>query len=254
MPDRTAQTPWLTVRNRRPEARIRLFCFPFAGGGASIYRDWLNEMPPYIEIAPVQLPGRENRFAEELARDFEDLIQRITAAVRPFTAEMPFALFGHSLGALLAFETARRLARFDAPSPSHVIVSAHSAPHFRPKRQSAAHLTDDQVRDWLRQQNGTSEDILENSELMDLLLPVLRADLQVEESYQPTSDAVVSCPLTAIASHQDGDAPPDQVSAWERHTRNRFTFRIVDGNHFFAFNESRAAVLAAIVDALTLEL
>jgi medium-chain acyl-[acyl-carrier-protein] hydrolase len=207
-------------------------------------------LPDFIEVAAVQLPGREDRLREPPHQQMTDLVAGLVDALLPFMS-VPFAFFGHSLGAIVALETTRALASRGAPLPRHVIVSARPAPHLPIRRRPVSTLTRDGLCEWLRQKHGTPAVILESPELLDVLLPALRADLHIDDSFRSSVEPVLDCPLTALGGLHDEEALRDEVSAWAPYTRKGFTLRFFPGNHFFAFNESRAATLTAVVAALS---
>lgn len=244
-------TPWIVLHQPRAYARMRLFCFPFAGGGASIYRSWANGLPKHLEVAAVQPPGRESRFGEPPLHRMDDLAGGLIEAALPSMREKPFAFFGHSLGAIVALETSRALARAAMPQPVHVIVSARPAPHLPLRREPVAGLSRDELKDWLRRVNGTPEPVLKSDELMDLFLPTLRADLDIDDTYQSNAEPPLDCPLTVLGGIGDEEATPEELQAWSIYTAKRFTLRLFAGGHFFAFDKGRSAALAAVAEVLT---
>src|SRR5260370_20858382 len=168
--------PCLFLRAERQKSLLRLFCLPSAGGGSSAYRDWQNGFPSEIEVCPVQLPGRENRFSEPPATSMPSLVRALAAGLSPFL-DRPFALFGHSLGALVAFELCQELRSMRQPVANHLFVSARPAPHLPDRRPPIHHLPDEALAAELRRLNGTPEDVLGDSALIELILPHLRADV-----------------------------------------------------------------------------
>jgi medium-chain acyl-[acyl-carrier-protein] hydrolase len=243
-------TPWIARHRSRPDASVRLFCLPSAGSGASSYRDWSNELPARIEVLPIQPPGRENRFAEEPMRSMDEMVGSLIDSLLPFMSDLPFAFFGHSLGGIVALEAARSLARQQGPLPCHVIVSARPAPHLPLRRVPVADLSPEGLKEWLGRVHGTSEIVLENSEMMDLVLPVMRADLEIDDTYRSAPDPVLACPLTVLGGLRDEEAKPDELKEWKRYTSRAFTLRLVEGDHFFPFNEARPSALTAVEEAL----
>ena len=243
-------TSWVAMHRPRPEARLRLFCLPFAGGGASSYRTWHEELPRHIEVVPVQFPGREDRFREEPLSQLHELVGGMVSGLLPFMATLPFAFFGHSLGAIVALEATRTLAGSGAPMPRHLILSARSAPQLPLRRTPVRNLSQADIAQWMRRVGGTPQQVLDNQELMDLLVPALRADLEIDDTYQSTPDFVLSCPLTVVGGDQDDEALPHELQAWSPYTRNSFALHVLKGNHFFPFNESRSAVLSLIAATL----
>ena len=243
-------TPWIARHRPRPDASVRLFCLPAAGSGASSYRNWSDELPAHIEVLPIQPPGREDRFAEEPLRRMEDMVKSLIDSLRPFMSDLPFAFFGHSLGGIVALEVTRDLAGRRGPLPCHVIISARPAPHLRLRRVPVAQLSSEELTEWLRHVHGTSEIVLQSREMMDLLLPAMRADLEIDDTYRSAPDPVLACPLTVLGGLRDEEARPEELKEWERYTSCSFTLRLVEGDHFFPFNEARSSALAAVEEAL----
>ena len=186
--------PWLLCFAPRPSARLRLFCFSYAGAGAAMYRTWLDALPPTIELCAVQLPGRENRLREPAFASMQRLVDALVPALTP-TMDRPFALFGHSMGALVAYEVARALyATPHAAQPLHLLVSGRRAPHLSDDEAPMRGLSDAQfVAEIGRRYGGIPAEVLRHQELLDLLLPSLRADIAAIETHTP----VPSPPCTA---------------------------------------------------------
>jgi medium-chain acyl-[acyl-carrier-protein] hydrolase len=243
-------TTWIGRHRPRPDASVRLFCLPFAGGGASSYYTWCDELPGHIEVLPIQPPGREDRFSEEPLRRMEVMVRSLIDSLRPLMSDLPFAFFGHSLGGIVALEVTRTLYRCHSPLPFHVIISARPAPHLRLRRVPVAQLSTEELKEWLRQIDGTPEIVLQSLEMMDLLLPAVRADLEIDDAYRSAPDPALACPLTVLGGLRDEEARPEELKEWERYTSRSFTLRLVEGNHFFPFNEARPAALSAVAKAL----
>jgi len=235
---------WLNRPKPGSEARLRLFCFPYAGGGASLYRSWAEPLASVAEIWSVQLPGRENRLGEPLYRSLPALIGALTDALKDeLTA--PYAFFGHSLGGLIAFELARSLRREGRELPLQLFVSGHLAPQV-PQRHPPIHgLPYAQFVQELRRYRGTPEAVLANQELLELLVPVLRADFQLFETYVYQPDEPLDCPISAFGGLSDVEVSQEDLAAWRRQTRGLFTFRMLPGNHFF-IQSARAQLLQAL--------
>ncbi len=239
---------WLVHYRPPQQPGLRLICFPFAGGSASFFRSWQIELAPDIEICAVQLPGRETRFGEAAYTEVTAAVDALLPAIFGHL-DVPTALFGHSLGAVLAYEITARLQSAGRP-PRHLFVSAHRAPHLPESRPPLHQLPQEEFVQALRRFNGTPELVLQDPELMDLFLPILRADLQMDFDYfQPTCDAL-EVPITAFAGRQDRMSPVRGVQAWEQHTRAEFRMHLCDGEHFF-LRESRQEVLAIIRSTLS---
>jgi medium-chain acyl-[acyl-carrier-protein] hydrolase len=227
-----AKSPWLDVPSPAPAAALRLFCFPFAGGGPAAFRQWPASLPPAVEIVSVRLPGRESRWGERAFTQMGPLVEQTAAALRPYL-DQPFAFFGHSMGALLAYELARLLAREGRPLPLHLFVSGRQAPPFPPARQPMRALPEAEFRAELKRLGGTPREVLENNELMELFSPLLRADFTVVETYQHQAGPPLECPITAFSGLQDPDVERDKFDAWRTLTRAGFQGHWLPGNHFF---------------------
>jgi surfactin synthase thioesterase subunit len=240
----TSSNSWIGCSGLSRPACLRLFCFPYAGGGAAIFRAWADDLPQSIQVCPVQLPGRESRLQEPLFVRLEPLVAALSQAIRPYLS-MPFAFWGHSLGALIGFELARTLAQQNAPGPIHLFVSGHSAPQIQSIGSSIHLLPDPEFIAELERLNGTPAEVLQNAELMELLLPVLRADFAVNETYTYSAGEPLDCPISAFGGLQDTLTSRDKLEAWRHQTRGAFTLRMFPGDHFFLHN-TRAALLHAL--------
>lgn len=226
---------------------MRLFCVPFAGGGASAYRTWADSLPPEIEVCPIQLPGRETRFNEPAFKHAKPLTEALATALSSWLT-LPFAFFGHSLGALLSFELARELRRRGGPAPEHLFVSARRAPHLvNPDPMHG--LSDTQFIDRLRRMEGTPEAVLKEPELLQLFMPVLRADLSVNDTYVPGEEAPLDLPISAFGGTIDGRAAPAEIEAWREYTQREFSVVFFPGGHFY-FKNDPEPLLRAMKPAL----
>lgn len=244
--------PWFPYHVRRERAVIRLFCFPYAGGGASIYRPWGAALAPEIDVWPVQLPGRENRFRDPPVRDLTALVAQIATAIEPYL-EAPFALFGHSMGALLAYELSRALRRRRSREPIHLIVSGREAPHIPSARMAPRDASDQAFIEVLQRLNGTPPEALAHPELSRLFLPIVRADLEAHEDYTHDPGDPLDCPITAFGGVDDPEVSHADLDAWRHHTRRPFAMRLFPGDHFFLRHEP-TPVLRALDEVLRPEI
>jgi medium-chain acyl-[acyl-carrier-protein] hydrolase len=236
-------TPWIARFNPDSQADINLFCFPYSGAGASAFYTWAYEMPDAVNICPVQLPGRETRLAEALHHNLEILATAVAVALRPFLHQT-FAFFGHSMGALVAFEVARQL-QAEGIYPQHLFVSGYRAPHLPDPDPPIHALPEDEFIQKLRALNGTPAEVLDNAELRELILPILRADFAVCETFTYNAGLPLSCPITALGGLHDIYVSRDSLEAWCKHTTATFKVRMFPGDHFF-INSARAALLPAL--------
>ncbi|MCS6845860.1 MAG: thioesterase II family protein [Caldilineales bacterium] len=227
-----SSNPWLSCPKPNPVATVRLFCFPYSGAAASVYYPWADLLPPNIEVCPVQLPGHGTRLREPLATRLAPQVEALAAGLAP-AFDRPFAFFGHSMGALLSFELARYLRRTGRPGPVHLFVSGHGAPHL-PDRNPPLHaLPDDQFVAKLRELNGTPEEVLRHQELLQLLIPVLRADFAVCETYVYQPEPPLACPISAYGGLGDGYVNREELAAWREQTTGPFALRMFPGDHFY---------------------
>jgi medium-chain acyl-[acyl-carrier-protein] hydrolase len=244
----TPTTPWIASYRPNPRARLRLFCFPYAGGGASVFRTWANDLPAEVDICAIQLPGRENRLKETRLTDMAPLLDLLAQGLRPFMA-MPFAFFGHSMGAIVSFELARALRRQHGPAPVGLFVSGHRAPQLPDRGPQIHDLPDQEFVEAIRNFNGTPEMVLQHVELMQLMLPVLRADFTIVETYTYTDEEPLACPISAFSGLQDIEVSHEHLTAWRDQTYSSFTLRMFPGDHFF-IHSSRTLVLQALTQDL----
>ncbi len=215
------------------KARLRLFCFPYAGGGASIFREWSAKLPPTVEVCPIQLPGREHRWRERPFTRLLPLVETLASDLQPLL-HLPFAFFGHSMGALISFELAQQLRRRHGKTPVHLFVSGARAPHLPALDPPIHHLPDTVFLGALRRRyNGMPEEALLNAELMQVVLPALRADIEMCETYVPTIGAPLASPISAFGGQYDTKIGYDGVVGWYAQTWGAFTFRFFPGGHFF---------------------
>lgn len=220
-----------------------MFCFPYAGGGASIYRGWAAALPADLEVCPVQLPGRESRLRDQPFDRLGPLIEAAADALGPHFG-VPFVFFGHSMGAMIAFELARELRRRGRPLPLHLFVAGRRAPQLPAREEPIHDLPDEEFFEELRRLNGTPEEVLQHAELMRLLTPILRADFAVNETYELTPEEPFDFGISAFGGLGDEEVTREDLAAWQAHTRGRFRLRMLPGDHFF-LHSARDLILEA---------
>jgi surfactin synthase thioesterase subunit len=226
---------WIMRSEFPKEGAVRLFCLPYVGGGASIFRGWSARMVAGIEVFPIQLPGRENRLAELAFDDLAALVKALGGAIRPYLTT-PFALFGHSMGALIAYELARELTAHRGPAPVHLFVSACRAPHLPGREQRRHSLSDAQLISELRRLGGTPDEVLRHPELLQVLLPVLRADFTMIDTYVHDAEPQLDCPVTVFGALQDPSVSREELALWRSVTRAQFDLQVFPGDHFYVRN------------------
>jgi surfactin synthase thioesterase subunit len=234
-------------RYRRVPGGVPLFCFPHAGGAASYFHPWSASLAPGIEVLAVQYPGRENRTVERCVTNIADLADQIHAALGP-SLPGTFAFFGHSMGAILAFEVARRIARDQGRGPAHLFVSGRPAPPRRRNRNLHRAANPVLIAE-LRSQGGTDPRILAHSEMLELILPVMRADYTASETYLFEPGPLLSCDITAMTGDRDDLHTIEEVAEWSACTTGAFNLRVYPGGHFY-LDGCRARVLEVISSAL----
>ena len=241
---------WVVCPQPRPDARLRLICFPYAGGGASAFKDWADAAPEHIELRVVQLPGREERLGEPLMTEMPALVDALTREIMAY-ADRPFAFFGHSMGAIVCYEVACRLRARGAAQPKHLFVSARAAPQLENNTEPLRFLDNDQFIERLHQTYGAvPEAIRKSTELQDVFLPILRADVELLETHTDGAANPLDCPITAFGGASDPAISAAMLAGWRERTTAGFVQHEFPGDHFFIHAE-RERVMAAIVDRLS---
>ncbi|PKV84114.1 thioesterase II family protein [Streptomyces sp. TLI_146] len=238
-------SPWLMRGGQRPDARLALYCLPHAGGGASAYRDWARNLPAWIDVIAVQLPGRENRIREPLGIDLDAMAKAVEADHQG----LPYALFGHSNGALLAFELAHRLGATGA-GPVHLSVSGSPPPALAAPRAAVSRFDDAGLVDWMVEQGGVSEQLLAMPDLLELVIPAVRCDLSWLEAYRPAARGALGCPISAFAGETDQRVPGDVLTGWSKETTAGFSARRYPGGHFYLI-DGLPALLGDLAEQLS---
>lgn len=231
------------IPNPRAFPSLRLFCFPYAGGSSNIYLNWCDHFPDYIELILIQPPGRGSRISESPHTCMLALIDELLENNSIFN-EVPFVFFGHSLGSRVAYELACQLDNKGLPSPKYLIASGSRAPHIPVSQKMLHTLSDEEFTEELRSLNGTPIEILQNPELLELLLPMLRADFRISDTYQAQAKPL-SCPISVFHGINDIDIEPTHIEAWEQLTLLNMKVRTFEGDHFF-INQQREKVVEEV--------
>ncbi|MFF2660047.1 thioesterase II family protein [Kitasatospora sp. NPDC058032] len=238
---------WIRRFHPAPEDAPRMICFPHAGGSASYYFPMSKSLSPQVEILAVQYPGRQDRRSEPLLDSIGGLADGVFEALRSWSGR-PFVFFGHSMGALVAYEVARRFQERTPTGPRCLFVSGRRAPSLH--RPGTVHLRDDPgfVADLVRL-GGTDQRFLQDQELLELTLPVARSDYKAVETYSHVSGPPLECPITAFVGDRDPEASVEDVKAWSEHTAGGLDLQVFPGGHFY-LDACRAEVAGAVVEAL----
>lgn len=239
---------WFAFVKPNPTADLRLFCFPYAGGSAMTYRTWSDLLPRNIEVYPIELPGRGSRLREQPYKSMTPLVHDLGQALKPYL-EKPYAFWGHSMGALIGFELARLFRRWQLPAPLQLFASGHTAPQVNSSHQPIYNLPEAEFLTELRQLEGTPEAVLNNQELMQLLIPMLRADFEVNETYAYMPEPPLSCPISVYGGADDRDVNRAALEAWREQTTADFALHIFAGGHFF-LQSAQSQVLATLAHEL----
>lgn len=232
------RAPWIQPPPDRPGTV--LFCLPYAGGGSADFRAWAPHLPSDLHVVPVLPPGREVFMGMPALRRMPDLVE----ALLPYIAacsHRPYAFFGHSLGAVVSFELCRALLAAGYPAPRRLMISARRAPQVASRIPPFYHLPEDAFLVELERRYGALPEVLrQNRELLSYFLPTLRADLELNEHYQPTAGPPLDVPVSAFVGTDDPIATPADMAPWAEHTRREFTLSPIAGGHFFLRGPNRA--------------
>lgn len=229
---------------------VRLFCLPYAGGGASIYREWESRLPDWMQAVALNMPARGQRQAMPPVAQWEPLLDLLVRDIRPLL-DRPYAVFGHSMGALIGLELAHRLRHETGVSPLWFGASACIAPARRVWDASWLTRTRSEVVDEMRKLKGTAVELLNNTEFMDMIWPMLRADFHLCGTHRPPPRHALDCPFSVLAGSDDTEVggDPENLQAWSGETTGRLDVVMLDAGHFF-INTHRDEVIAAVVRGL----
>jgi medium-chain acyl-[acyl-carrier-protein] hydrolase len=225
-------SPWIRLPRPSPDAQLRLFCFPYAGGSASMYLKWPYILAPSVEVCLVELPGRGERLREPPLTNMTRLIEGLTGAFSHWL-DKPVAFFGHSMGGVISFELAHALRAEGKPTPVHLFLSGCRPPGLPALRDLKYSLPDPQFIDELRRLGGTPPEVLGNAELLSLVLPTLRADFELMERHNSIHTAPLDCGITAMGGLDDPEVTSDDLAHWAEATTANFSIDMYPGDHFF---------------------
>lgn len=239
---------WIVRPRPNSLARVRLFCFPVAGGNPTSFADWPDALPDDVEVCAIQFPGRLQRMRETPYTRMPLAIAELERAVLPYL-DLPYAIFGTCTGSLAGYELAQRLVRVHGMPPSHLVVSCCRAPHL-PDRDAPIHgLSEEALWCELERLGGTPPIVAANPEIKGLLSPLLRADFELAETYRYRESPPLACPITALAGRDDRVVSADENAAWAEHTSAAFALHTLPGGHYL-LDGAADAVVAAVTTAL----
>lgn len=232
-----AADDWIVRLRPNTRARARLFCFPHAGGGSAAFRGWGEALGDEVELCAVLPPGRERRIGEEPLTSIDTVVERLGPALAPWL-DLPAVFFGHSMGALVAFETVDWLRGHGGNLPRLLVVSGRRPPDRPSNQPPTHHLPTEEFVAVLLKLGGTPREITEHPDLLDLLLPVLRADMQVVDTYRYRARPPLDCPIVVFGGAEDDRAPTAELTGWQRQTTGECRVRIFPGGHFFVYDDA----------------
>ncbi len=223
---------WFESLTTARDPLLRLFCFPYAGGSAHVFREWQRHLAPEIDVCLVHLPGRAQRMGERPHARLQPLVEEVADAIRS-ESRSPFAFYGHSMGAIISFELARELRRRNCDAPVHLFLSAHRAPIIKRAARPTFDLPVQELIAEILKLNGTPREFFEHPEIQSTLLPLLRADFEITDTYEYRAESPLTCPITVYGGERDDLAPTQSLPAWEQQTTAEFQLRVFSGDHFF---------------------
>ncbi|MEV6826014.1 alpha/beta fold hydrolase [Amycolatopsis sp. NPDC051102] len=229
---RDGRQKWIQYPKPNPDARLRLVCLTYSGGRASVFKGLAAGLPDDVEVCAIEFPGHGRRLGETPLTRLEPLVEQVTDVIGEWVRP-PFVLLGYSVGALIGLEVAHELARRGLPGPAALFVAAARAPHRRSARPPLHELSRDELIAGLHQLAGVHNDLLDNEELADVMLPVIRADLGLDETYQARLGRLLGCPIAAFGGREDRSVPHADLLSWREHTTGGFSATTLPGAHFF---------------------
>lgn len=244
---------WIMRNNSAQKTyKCRLFCFPFAGGSASTYKDWAQGLPDFIELCPINLPGRGFRFNEEAHSTMNTLINALVKALLG-ELTLPYFFFGHSMGTMVAFELCRALRLLGKELPRHLFLSARPGPSCRLEDYKTQAISDEDLINMLAALNGTDKDILANQELLDFMLPALRADMNIVQTHRYADERALDQAITVFGGSNDPTVQEQELLQWRLQTTSSFRLHMLVGDHFF-LNNQREILLKVIAQTIEKDL
>ncbi len=246
--EKKTNSRWITCLKPNPSADFRLICFPFAGCGANFYRPWADFICDDKELNAIRLPGRETRSTETCVQDMESAITAIVNEISCLLWRQPLVFFGHSMGAVMAFEVSRRLKALYQWEPRFLFVSGHQAPYV-PSNDNFHRQPEAVLIEELKRLEGCSPLVFEDEELLQLYLPILRSDYSIIENYEYRTGDLLKCPVATCTGDEDSEVTPAEIQQWQAISEGPFFNRIFKGGHFY-INSNLEYLTAFIKDCL----
>ncbi|MDB9473115.1 thioesterase II family protein [Dolichospermum circinale] len=248
MNTKTIFTSWITCPKPNLQAKLRLFCLPYAGGNRRVFHTWTDYLPKTIELCPIEIPGRGRQIKSPPYTEIQPLVREIATNIIPYL-DKPYAFFGYSMGALISFELIRLLRSEYNFQPLHLFVAARHAPQLPLKKPLISQLSDADFLAEIYRLNGTPKEVLENAELMQLFMPIIRADFALIESYIYDPQPALDCPIDTFGGLQDREVSYNSLAAWQEQTTADFSLQMMDGDHFF-INTAKTTLLKSVIQCL----
>lgn len=236
------KSEWFQVFHPNPTAKLRLICIPYAGGNASMFNSWAKGLPSDIEVISIQLPGRGMRFSTPSYDDMNLLIDGLMKEI-PDILNLPYVLFGHSLGSRIGFEIIKRLNAAELKLPLHFIASGSRGPQVEMNEKPIHSLPTEEFLKELKKMNGTSDELLHNSELMNVLMPMLRADFKISETHVSTENTCFNIPLSIFGGADDTKIDLNSLNRWKELFTSLSEITIFPGGHFFIDSHTSQVLL-----------
>ncbi|WP_016951928.1 thioesterase II family protein [Anabaena sp. PCC 7108] len=232
MTTKTTFNSWVTCPQPNPQAKLRLFCLPHAGGSATVFRTWPDNLPSTIEVCPLELPGRGRQMNLSPYTKMQPLVREIAQNITPYL-DKPFAIFGHSMGGLISFELSRLLRSDYHVTPLHLFIAARNAPQVTPTKPPIYNLPDAEFWQEILNYNGTPNEVMQNQDIIQIFLPILRADFTVLNTYAYQNQLAFDFPISVFGGLQDPEFTDYELEAWQEQTNTTFDLQMLEGNHFF---------------------
>jgi medium-chain acyl-[acyl-carrier-protein] hydrolase len=223
---------WFQHGHANNQADLNMFCFPYAGGAALVFKRWVDFLPSTLQVIPVELPGRGGRLREPPFLSLPALVEELAGEIEPLL-DKPFVFYGHSMGAVIGFELARSLRRKYDREPQALFVGGRRAPQTPNDEPVTYHLPKEEFIEELIRLDGTPKEVVEHEELMEMMIPLLRADFQLIQTYEYTADTPLRCPITVYGGLEDIHVPRGLLLPWKEQTSSKFASYMLPGGHFF---------------------